>query len=827
MFHPQYRRIFILSAPRIVFIFFVFLLFPLFSVPDAVAAKLVRVGLYSNKPLVFMDGNGQPKGIFVDLLKHIADKEQWKLQYIPGSWPECLDRLESGEIDLMTGIAFSKERAKKYNFTYESVITNWGQIYVSKDSGIKSILDLDGKKISVKMEDIHYLGIRELTSKFNMQCRFIEADGYDVVFELVKFNRVQAGVVNRLYGMQNKASYPVQETSIMFNPIEVKFASPKQSSTELISKIDVHLRKMHSGEDPIYSKTLNNWLVANSKWVLPNAFKYMLIGVGGISLLIALMNFTLRLKVKKRTKELSSINSQLQTEIQTRQIAEEELRKFEKIVATSTDHMAMIDLSYAYQAMNLACLNALDKTCKDVIGEKAWDVLGDSFPKKSHKKQIDRVFSGQIVNYRTWITFPNLGRRYMDIVYTPYKQCDNTIVGCVVNSRDITDRYELEKKLENAKKMEFMGTIAGGVAHDLNNILSGIVSYPELLLMQLPEDSALKKPIETIKRSGEKAAVIVQDLLTLARRGVANKERLDINEIITVFLNSPEYDKIQLFHPNVRIKKDLLKALKPISGSSVHLSKTVMNLVSNAAEAMPDGGEITIRTRNIDINQPHIENAKMSPGEYILLEIIDNGTGISQDDLNNIFEPFYTKKAMGRSGTGLGLAVVWGTVMDHYGHIEVESDGQSGTVFKLYFPVSYNDIQFPAKNKDIQDYKGNGEQILIVDDIEEQREIASNIILALGYTPTAVQSGEAAVDHLKGNDIDLVILDMLMPPGKDGLATYEEIIKSRPGQKAIIASGFAETDRVKKALDLGVGQFIKKPYTIQDVGFSIAKELRA
>ncbi|WP_419655555.1 two component system sensor histidine kinase, hybrid [Desulfosarcina variabilis str. Montpellier] len=825
MSYAQLFRSLTSSVPKIFFIFATFLIFNSLSIPDTEAAKTIKVGIYNNKPLVFVDAKGEPKGIFVDLLNHIAAKEQWNLEYVFGSWPECLDRLESGKIDLLTGIASSTKRAKKYNFTYESVITNWGQIYVSKDSGIKSILDLDGKKISVKMKDIHHYGIRELVSKFNMNCRFVEADGYDVVFELIKFNRVHAGVVNRLFGMQNKAGYAVQETPIMFNPIEVKFASPKHYPKDLISKIDSHLRKMHSGEDPIYSKTLNNWLIAKPEWVLPDTIKYTLIGVVLISFLLALMSFTLRIKVKKRTKELSATNNKLEMEIKTRKLVEEELRKYEKIVASSNDHMAMIDLSYIYQAMNLAYLNAINKTWQEVIGKKSWEVLGVSFPKNGHKKLLDRAFSGEIVNYRTWMHFPILGKRYMDIVYTPYTQCDNQIAGCVINSRDITDRYELEKKLENAKKMEFMGTIAGGVAHDLNNILSGIVSYPELLLMQLPKDSKMRKPIETIKDSGEKAAVIVQDLLTLARRGVANRKQLDLNEIITVLLNSPECEKIKLFHPNVHIKTDLSKTLNPLSGSSVHLSKTVMNLISNAAEAMPDGGEIFIKTRRQYLDASIICNTEALPGEYILLEIKDNGTGISQEDINNIFEPFYTKKAMGRSGTGLGLAVVWGTVMDHYGHIEVVSDGHSGTVFKLYFPVSYEEAQSPERIKDIQAYKGNGEKILVVDDIEAQREIASDILLTLGYKATSMSSGEDAIDYLKVNSVDMVILDMLMPPGMDGLTTYEEILKIRPSQKAIIASGFAETNRVKKALDLGVGQFIKKPYTLMDIGFSIAKGL--
>ncbi|BBO67789.1 hypothetical protein DSCA_17190 [Desulfosarcina alkanivorans] len=800
--------------------------FPLLFTPVADAAKTVRVGVYDNKPLVFIDKNGKPKGIFIDLLEHVASEEEWDLEYVPGPWPDCLDRLDSGDIDIMTAIAYSEAREKKYNFTYETVITNWGQVYVPKKSEITSVLDLASKKIAVKMEDIHFLGLRELTSKFNMECRFIEADRYDTVFELIEAGRVHAGVVNRLFGVRNQPNFLVKETPIMFNPIEVRFAAPKKTGLEYLSTIDIHLRRMQIEKESFYSKTINNWLMAPAVWIMPAALKYILAGVGLILILFVTMNVTLRIKVKKRTRELFSANLKMKAEVETRKKAEEELIKYERIVATSTDHMAMIDLNYSYQAVNDAALIAVGKNREEVIGEKIWTLINGVFSRKTHKQRLDRAFSGQVVNYRTWMEFPYLGRRYMDVVYTPYRQSDNKIAGCVINLRDITERHELELKLENAKKMEFMGTIAGGVAHDLNNILTGIVSYPELLLMQLPEDSPLIQPIETIKKSGEKAAVVVQDLLTLARRGVANKQPVALNHIISHFLSSPECKKILSFHPHVHIKTDLFERVKPISGSSVHLSKTVMNLVSNAAEAMPNGGEIKIATRNIHLENATIGNTGGIDGDYVRLEIRDSGMGISQKDLDKIFEPFYTKKVMGRSGTGLGLTVVWGTVMDHYGHIDVKSDAHSGSAFNLYFPVSNEAVPLFTHETGAKKYSGKGETILVVDDVKEQRDIAAAILTELKYVVTAVSSGEAAISYIKQQSVDLVILDMLMPPGMDGLTTYEEILKLCPGQKAIIASGFAETDRVKKALNMGVGQFIKKPYTIADVGLSVKNELR-
>lgn len=806
-------------------IFVVIGLFQILPIPSADAARIVKVGLYNNKPLVFVDAAGEPKGIFVDLLKHIAAKEKWRLEYISGSWSDCLDRLESGEIDLLAAIAYSDERAKQFDFTYETVLTNWAQVFVKRNSKLKTLLDLDAKKIAAKMDNIHLLSIRDLTSKFNMQCRFIEADEYDTVFELIEVGRVEAGVVSRLFGIQNKANYLVQETPIMFNPIEVRYAAPKSLSLDLLSSIDIHLRSMQTEKDPFYTQTMNRWLVNPSEWVLPNSIKYTLAAIGLVLLMFVAMNFALRIKVNKRTRALYSANNKLNEEIQIRQRAEEELRKYAKIVASSYDHMAMIDLSYAYQAINDAALNAINKRRAEVLGRKSWEILGDVFEGALYKQQLDRAFSGQVVKYRAWMDFPMIGRRYMDIVFTPYTHTDSSIAGCVVNARDITERYELELKLENAQKMEFMGTIAGGVAHDLNNILSGIVSYPELLLMQLPKESPLTEPINMIKKSGEKAAVVVQDLLTLARRGVANIQPVDLNEIITLFLKSPECSEIKSHHQNVHISTTLADQLNTVSGSSVHLSKTVMNLVSNAAEAMPDGGQILIKTRNLDIDDSFAGTTDSLKGEYVLLEITDTGMGISTEDRQRIFEPFYTKKVMGRSGTGLGLAVVWGTVMDHHGHIEVDSDGKNGSVFRLYFPVSHEKAKSFSPIRELHKYKGNGDTILIVDDIEEQRVIASNILSELGYTVATVPSGEDAISFLHENSMDLVILDMLMPPGIDGLDTYQEILKINPTQKAIIASGFAENNRIKEAIDLGVGQYIKKPYTISEVGLAVKTTL--
>ncbi len=386
-------------------------------------------------------------------------------------------------------------------------------------------------------------------------------------------------------------------------------------------------------------------------------------------------------------------------------------------------------------------------------------------------------------------------------------------------------RRQLETRIQRAEKMEAVGTLAGGVAHDLNNILSALVSYPELLCLDIPEESPLRGPMLTIAKSGKKAAAIVQDLLTLARRAVPVMKVTNINDIITDYLTSPEHEKLKTFHPKVEFESRLETGLFNVFGSTVHLSKTIMNLVSNAAEALPHGGMVTISTRNQYVDRPMPGYDEVKEGDYVVLSVADNGTGIPPEYLEKIFEPFYTKKTMGRSGTGLGMAVVWTTAQDHKGYIDVQSAEEKGTTFELYFPITRKKVESDKSTIPIEEYMGNGENILVVDDVREQREIATLVLTELGYSVQTVSSGEEAVEYMKTNSADILVLDMIMEPGIDGLDTYKKILKLHPAQKAIIASGFSETDRVKEAHRLGAGEYIRKPYTIEKIGLAVKSEL--
>jgi len=398
-------------------------------------------------------------------------------------------------------------------------------------------------------------------------------------------------------------------------------------------------------------------------------------------------------------------------------------------------------------------------------------------------------------------------------------------------AEDVTERKAAEESLRasqektaRSRKMESLGLLAGGVAHDLNNILSGIVSYPELILLDLPENSPLKKPIETIYASGQRAAAIVQDLLTIARGVAITREPLNLNDLVREYLNSPEYENLHQFHTTVSVDTALDHELLNISGSRVHLKKVLMNLVSNAVEAIQGHGNVRVSTRNRYLDQPLQGYDDIKIGEYAVLSISDDGSGIAPDDLSRIFEPFYTRKVMGRSGTGLGLAVVWNVLQDHEGYINVTCD-DNHTLFDLYFPITRKSIADAAAPKPLEALQGKGETVLVVDDMATQGEIACRMLTKLGYQADAVSSGETAIAHVQEHPVDLVLLDMIMAPGLSGRETYAQILKINPQQKAIIVSGFAETADVTETQRMGAGQYLRKPLTLERLGIAVKDEL--
>ncbi len=382
---------------------------------------------------------------------------------------------------------------------------------------------------------------------------------------------------------------------------------------------------------------------------------------------------------------------------------------------------------------------------------------------------------------------------------------------------------ELSDRLTRSEKMESLGILAGGVAHDLNNILGPMVGYPDLLMDGLDADDPMRRQLGLIQESAMRAAAIIQDLLTLARRGNYTAVPIDLGALTRGIFDSEELQAQLRQHAAIEIRLDLDDTTFPVTGSGSHLTQVVMNLVLNAFEAMPSGGVLGVSLHEVTLDLESAAYEKIPAGRYTVLSVSDTGRGIPSGDRDRVFEPFYSKKKMGRSGSGLGLAVVWGVVKDLGGYLDVHSEEGLGTTFSLYFPTTRRALD--SRTDEI--HLHGDETVLVVDDEPLQRDLAQRVLESLGYRVALCESGRQAVAYLQLHDVDLVILDMTMEEDFDGLTTFRHILRYRPSQRCIIASGYSEGSRVKEALEIGAGAFVAKPYTRESMGSAVRRALDA
>jgi signal transduction histidine kinase/CheY-like chemotaxis protein len=401
--------------------------------------------------------------------------------------------------------------------------------------------------------------------------------------------------------------------------------------------------------------------------------------------------------------------------------------------------------------------------------------------------------------------------------------------------RDVTEarsarlrEEQLQAQLVRSQRMESLGVMAGGVAHELNNVLGPLVALPELMLMslppnaELPEAGQLRHDITSMRESALRASAVIQDLLTMARRGSYAPERLDINHMVGAYLASLELSRLRERFPEVELVASLMAAAPWVLSSRHHLTHTIANVLSNAFEAVEPRGRVHVSTACEDVRGGQGRYGGRRAGRYVVLRVRDDGPGISNDDLEHIFEPFYTKKKLGRSGSGLGLSIVYGVARDAGGFVDVRSAPGEGSEFSLFLPV---DEQPAPRGRANAGADPGGESILVVDDVPEQRDLARRLLGKLGYRVVTAASGREAVERTREHGYDLVVMDMIMEDDFDGLDAYREILRQHPQQPCVIASGFAESDRVREMRRLGAGPYLQKPYSLAGLGRAVRDAL--
>ena len=534
-------------------------------------------------------------------------------------------------------------------------------------------------------------------------------------------------------------------------------------------------------------------------------------------------------KVRQRTVDLEKANAQLkltleQLEIQfdERQKTAEMLRKYERIVSTTNDLMALIGTDFTFQAVNPAYCGAHAAEAADLVGKAVSEVYGEAFFNTALKPFMARCLAGEKVDTYAWVNFAGSGRRFLHISYYPYFRDDGKVVGIVENTRDSTSRKKLEEQLQQAQKMEAIGTLAGGIAHDFNNILGAIMGYTEMLAWDIPDSADLQKKVQQILKASDRAKELVHQILSFSRQHDQERKPVQMHLIIKEALKLLKAS----LPSTIEIRQQVSTKRSTVLANPTQIHQVLMNLCTNAHHAMREtGGVLTVKLYTEDVSADKALQYDLAEGPYLALAVKDTGHGMSVTTKERIFDPYFTTKKKGE-GTGLGLSVIHGIMKAHDGAVSVESEVGRGSVFTTFFPIAED-----KEDKDPQPAEPlptGRERILFVDDEPVLIEIGGQMLQHLGYAVECVSDSTEALRIFQASpdDFDLVITDMTMP-NMTGDILAREILKINPGLPIIMATGFSELMTEEKAKRAGITDFLMKPLVVRELARVIRRVLDA
>jgi two-component system cell cycle sensor histidine kinase/response regulator CckA len=510
-------------------------------------------------------------------------------------------------------------------------------------------------------------------------------------------------------------------------------------------------------------------------------------------------------------------------DITSRIKAEEMLRNYETITAAIDDLVAIVDRNHTYKAVNEAHYHAYGVQKEEIIGRSVVELIGTTDYEEVVRDKIDQALEGETIVYEAWRDFPEWGRKYLHISYFPlFDDQTKEVVGVVTKDRDMTQNKTLSTQLQHARKMEAIGRLAGGIAHDFNNILSIINGYSELCLKKMEDDHQCIPYVDMIVESGLRAVRLTDQLLAFSRRQTNQPERVNLVQE----LSKVDQMLTRLLGDNIEIESCQNEMIWDTKLDRSQFEQIIMNLAINARDAMAEGGKLIIDFGNIS-NQESCatEHGIEVPGEYVMMTITDNGTGMSPDIQQLVLEPFFTTKENSQ-GTGLGLSTVYGIVKQNDGYISLDSKEGRGSSFKLYFPrcTEGEDTGSSRCEEEQGSIEETGkETILLVENDYALRQICMEILANLGYNVIEASNGEEAIevfDNFHGT-IDLLLTDVIMP-SLGGLETARIISEKAPSLIVIFMSGYGEDKIVGHSVPEGKVHFLPKPISSK----SLAKAVR-
>jgi PAS domain S-box-containing protein len=507
--------------------------------------------------------------------------------------------------------------------------------------------------------------------------------------------------------------------------------------------------------------------------------------------------------------------------------------RYRNLVENSPDIIYTLDDQGCFTFVSNAVERLLDFSSEALIGKHYSMIIHDDDLEKAHhyfreRRTGDRASTG--VELRLKVNEKGEKPKHFDLqqltielkstgIYDrPTTETDKKYLGTYGVARDISERKQLEAQLQHSQRMEAIGTLGGGIAHDFNNLLMGIQGNTSLMLLGIDSGHPHFERLKNIEQQVQSGAELTKQLLGFARGGKYQVSPLDLNKLV-----KDSSDMFGRTKKEVTIQRKLQEDLWTVAADSGQIDQVLLNLYVNAWQAMPAGGTIFLETKNVVLHEEEVKPYGLNPGRYVHLSLSDTGVGMDEATKKRLFEPFFTTKEMGR-GTGLGLASAYGIIKNHDGIITVESEKGQGTVFHIYLPPSKTKIR-PDTHSESTILTGS-EKILLVDDEDVVVNVGKEMIEVLGYDVIIAKSGHEAISlfEKQKDDIDLVILDMVMPEISGG-ETFDRLKAIHPGVKVLLASGYSMNGQAKEILDRGCDGFIQKPFDIKDLSHKMQQIL--
>ena len=695
-------------------VLFMILLFQ-YSLPYALSAdSTIKVGVYNNEPLLFADADGRGKGVFADIIEHVASKEGWQIEYVTGTWDQCLSWLENNQIDILGTIAFTKARDKLYDFGKENLMTNWGQLYTPAGSGIKGITDVAGKKVAVLKGDIHYRVFAQIIERFGIECKFIETDNYRSVLDLVSRNQAESGVVNRFFGMKYGSRYKLDKSGVIFNPIKLYYAVPEGKNSELVDTVDRYIVLLKGNENSEYYRSLDRWFEAvSAKRTFPQWAKWTVLAASGLFVFSFLGNLILKIQIKAKTKELT-------TELNRRKKAEETLRKSEMRFRTIYENAPVLidafDENGRCVLWNKQCRKTFGWTIDEINAHD--DTLEVFYPDPAVRDEVMRtVTTDPDGHFREWnpltkdgkmlttmwanFRFPdgvafNLGhditeRKRVEEKLKKYQDhLEELVKGRTNELKEKTDKIEESRKaltylvedvnnageelrkvnMEYAAANKELKEFAYIVSHDLKAPLRAISQLTHWISEDYSEafDDDGKKQMDLILKRVKRMDGLIEGILRYSRIGrIREKEgRLDLNLIVKNIIDA--------LSPPDNVKIIIENELPDVLRDSVRMEQVFQNLIGNAIKFM-------------DKEEGIIKVGCADEGAFWKFSVSDNGPGIDKRYHDKIFRIFQTLVPRDEhESTGIGLTLVKKIIKLYGGSIWVESETGCGTTFFFTLP---------------------------------------------------------------------------------------------------------------------------------------------